>query len=122
MRYPDPYDGMSDEEFHGWADRMLAKAERARMRSVTMRMPEALVERTKQAADAAGIPYQVLIRRFVESGLDQLERLGEGTEEQPSEVHDLFEALRASVDARRQQAKETGRLRPARPRREDKAG
>ena len=119
MRYPDPYDQMSDEEFHDWADRMLATAERARMRSVTMRMPEALVERTKRAADAAGIPYQVLIRRFVESGLDQLERLGD-TEDQ--RVEDLMDALRASVDeARRQRA--TGTRKFARPRaRENEAG
>jgi predicted DNA binding CopG/RHH family protein len=74
VKHPDPYEGMSDEEFHAWAERMLASAARSRSRPVTMRMPEALIERTKRAAGRAGMPYQVLIRRLVEAGLDQLER------------------------------------------------
>lgn len=76
MKYPDPYDEMGDEEFNDWAARMLAGSDRSRMRSVTLRMPGPLVERTKRAAKAADIPYQMLMRRLVESGLDQLERGG----------------------------------------------
>ena len=76
MKYPDPYEEMSDDEFHAWADRMMAQAERSRTRSITIRMPEVLIERTKRAAGRAGVPYQVLIKRLVEAGLDQLERAG----------------------------------------------
>lgn len=79
MRYPDPYDQMSDEEFHDWADRMLARAERSRTRMVTLRMSEALVQRVKHAAAEADIPYQVLMKRLIEAGVDQLE-LGRSAE------------------------------------------
>ena len=76
MKYPDPYDEMSDEQFHDWANQMLAKRSRPPTRMIALRMPEALVDRAKRAAGSTGVPYQVLIKRLVESGLDHLERTG----------------------------------------------
>ena len=51
MKYPDPYEGMSDAEVDEELDRLFAKPH-AKTVVVSIRMPEELLVRVKRLADA----------------------------------------------------------------------
>jgi predicted DNA binding CopG/RHH family protein len=67
----DPYDGMSDKEFEA---EVLASIDAAKLRqkAISIKLPEALLERTRAEAKRRGIPYQTLIKIVLEKSLDQL--------------------------------------------------
>jgi predicted DNA binding CopG/RHH family protein len=67
----DPFDSMTDEDI----DRFVADlTPRPRMRSLNIKAPADLIERTKAVADARGVHYQTLIKALWEAGLRRLER------------------------------------------------
>lgn len=70
----DPYDRMTDEEFDDHVADLFAEPPRERLVPVSLRMPEHLLARTKAAAEAAGVPYQSLIKKAVDRVVTQLER------------------------------------------------
>jgi predicted DNA binding CopG/RHH family protein len=67
----DPYAGMTDKEFEA---EVLASIDAAklRQRAISIKLPEALLERTRAEAKRRGIPYQTLIKIVLEKSLDQL--------------------------------------------------
>jgi predicted DNA binding CopG/RHH family protein len=67
----DPYDRMSDKEFEA---EVLASIDAAKLRqkAISIKLPEALLERTRAEAKRRGIPYQTLIKIVLEKSLDQL--------------------------------------------------
>jgi len=67
----DPYDGLSDKEFEA---EVLASIDEAKLRqkAISIKLPEALLERTRAEAKRRGIPYQTLIKIVLEKSLDQL--------------------------------------------------
>jgi predicted DNA binding CopG/RHH family protein len=67
----DPYNGMSDKEFEA---EVLASIDAAKLRqkAISIKLPEALLERTRAEAKRRGIPYQTLIKIVLEKSLDQL--------------------------------------------------
>ena len=67
----DPFEGMTDTDLEAELDRML---QRDTSVTISMRMPSRLLERTKRIAEGGGVPYQTLIKRLVEAGLDRMER------------------------------------------------
>ena len=67
----DPFEGMTDKDLEAELDRML---QRDTSVTISMRMPSRLLERTKRIAEGGGVPYQTLIKRLVEAGLDRMER------------------------------------------------
>jgi predicted DNA binding CopG/RHH family protein len=69
----DAFDGLSDEELESELNRMLQKDGSV---TISMRMPSRLLERTKRIAESGGVPYQTLIKRLVEAGLNRMERAG----------------------------------------------
>jgi predicted DNA binding CopG/RHH family protein len=71
----DPYEGMSDDELEEHFAQLFENR-RDRTVSVTLRMPEDLVLRTKRIAEAQQIPYQRLIKRILESAVSRLEQGG----------------------------------------------
>jgi predicted DNA binding CopG/RHH family protein len=73
MRHPDPYENMTDEEFEEDFDRAV---HRDRLKAISLRLPESLIDRSKEVARQRNIPYQTLIKALIEAGL---KRLGNGT-------------------------------------------
>ena len=73
-RRSDPYDLMTDEEFDDHVADLFTEPVRERLIPVSLRMPEHLLARTKAAAEAAGVPYQALIKRAVDRVVTQLEK------------------------------------------------
>jgi predicted DNA binding CopG/RHH family protein len=71
MTFPDPYDQMSDDEFDRYVANLMIKP---RMRSLNLKVPEDLVERTKAAASVRKVPYQTLMKALIEAGLTKLEK------------------------------------------------
>jgi predicted DNA binding CopG/RHH family protein len=71
VRFKDPYDNMSDEEFEAQFLRLLEKEKSV---AVSFRFPRGLLERTKSAAEALEVPYQTLVKSIVEAGIERLER------------------------------------------------
>ena len=67
----DPYDEMTDDQFDRHVANLMA---RPRTRSISLKMPEDLIERTRAAADRRGVPYQTLMKALIEAGLQKLER------------------------------------------------
>lgn len=67
----DPYAAMSDEEFDA---EVLAVLERTKTRPISLRLPLALIERAKAVAEAERVPYQTLMRTFIEGGVRKLEQ------------------------------------------------
>jgi predicted DNA binding CopG/RHH family protein len=70
-QFPDPYDRMSDDEFDRYIAGLMA---RPRMRSLNLKVPEELIERTKAVAAERHVPYQTLMKALIEAGLRKLER------------------------------------------------
>jgi predicted DNA binding CopG/RHH family protein len=71
MYREDPYDAMSDEEFDS---EILAVLERTKTRAVSLRLPLELIERAKAVADEEHVPYQTLMRAFIDGGVRKLEQ------------------------------------------------
>ena len=71
MYREDPYDAMSDEEFE---TEVLAMLERTKARAVSIRLPLELIERTKAVAEAEHVPYQTLMKAFIDGGVRKLEQ------------------------------------------------
>jgi predicted DNA binding CopG/RHH family protein len=72
MKYPDPYEQMSDEEF----DREVVQPLVEQATTISLRMPRPMLERTKEQAARLGVPYQRLMKALLASGLDRLEQSG----------------------------------------------
>jgi predicted DNA binding CopG/RHH family protein len=67
----DPYDGMADKEFE--ADVLAAvDAAKQRQKAISIKLPEGLLERTREEAKRRGVPYQTLIKILLEGSLDRL--------------------------------------------------
>jgi predicted DNA binding CopG/RHH family protein len=71
MYREDPYEAMSDEEFD---TEILAVLERTKTRAVSLRLPLELIDRAKAVADAEHVPYQTLMRAFIDGGVTKLEQ------------------------------------------------
>jgi len=68
----DPFDDVSDEDLETALGDLLRR-EPASV-TISIRMPAALLERTKRLAAKSGLPYQSLIKRLVDSGVSRLEQ------------------------------------------------
>jgi predicted DNA binding CopG/RHH family protein len=67
----DPFDGMTAKEFE--AEVMASiDAAKQRQKAISIKLPEALLERTRAEAKRQGIPYQTLIKIVLERSLDRL--------------------------------------------------
>jgi predicted DNA binding CopG/RHH family protein len=75
MRYPDPYEGMTDEEFE---EDFYQAVHKERLKAVSLRLPESVIARSKEVARQRGIPYQTLIKGLIEAGLMRLGSGGQG--------------------------------------------
>jgi predicted DNA binding CopG/RHH family protein len=75
MYREDPYDTMSDEEFD---TEVLAMLDRTKTRAVSIRLPLELIDRTKAVAEAEHVPYQTLIKAFIDGGVRKLEQRRRG--------------------------------------------
>jgi predicted DNA binding CopG/RHH family protein len=62
---------MSDEEFDA---EILAVLERTKTRAVSLRLPLELIERTKAVAAQEHVPYQTLMKAFIDGGVKKLEQ------------------------------------------------
>jgi predicted DNA binding CopG/RHH family protein len=71
MYREDPYDTMSDDEFDS---EILAVLERTKTRAVSLRLPLELIERAKAVADTEDVPYQTLMKAFIDGGVRKLEQ------------------------------------------------
>ncbi len=67
----DPYDGMSDKEFEAEVLAAL-DAVKQRQKAISIKLPEALLERTREEAKRRGVPYQTLIKILLERSLDRI--------------------------------------------------
>ena len=67
----DPYDGMSGKEFEAEVLAALDAAKQ-RQKAISIKLPEALLERTREEAKRRGVPYQTLIKILLERSLDRL--------------------------------------------------
>ena len=72
-RFHDPYDMMSDEEFNSYVDRLFGEGQ-GPTRSITIRMPEDLLNRIQRIASGRRVPYQRLMKRMLEESVSGLER------------------------------------------------
>lgn len=75
MKYPDPYEEMSDEEVDEELDQLFAK-HHAKTVVVSIRMPEELLGRLKRLAEARETPYQTLLKRILDSAVSRIEQEG----------------------------------------------
>lgn len=67
----DPYDGMAGKEFEAEVLTALDAAKQ-RQKAISIKLPEALLERTREEAKRRGVPYQTLIKILLERSLDRL--------------------------------------------------
>jgi predicted DNA binding CopG/RHH family protein len=63
MRFPDPYDQMTDAEFTAYVERM--RGGRGRQVPVSLRMPVEMLRELKAEAEQLGIPYQTYLKAIV---------------------------------------------------------
>lgn len=70
-QFPDPYEGMSDEELDRRFSELIT-VNRQRQRSISIRFPYELLEELHCLADQFGIPYQTLIKRLLEQDVARL--------------------------------------------------
>src|ERR1019366_10569401 len=73
QHFHDPYDAMSDDDFDAYMVR-LSDQPQGPTRSVTVRMPEALLSRLQHMAAQRHMPYQRLMKRMLEESVSGLER------------------------------------------------
>jgi predicted DNA binding CopG/RHH family protein len=71
MYRDDPYATMSDEEFDAEVSSVL---ERTKTRAVSIRLPLELIERAKAVAEAEHVPYQTLMKAFIDGGVRRFEQ------------------------------------------------
>jgi predicted DNA binding CopG/RHH family protein len=79
MYRDDPYADMSDDEFDA---EVLSVLERTKTRAVSLRLPLELIERAKAVAEAEHVPYQTLMKAFIDGGIrrfEQRHRSGSGS-------------------------------------------
>lgn len=67
----DPYDDMTDEEF----EREVLEALDRETTAISIRVPNDLLERTREIAQGRGVPYQSLMKVLIDQGVRRLERL-----------------------------------------------
>ena len=67
----DPYDAMTNKEFEAEVIAALDAAKQ-RQKAISIKLPEALLERTREEAKRRGVPYQTLIKVLLERSLDRL--------------------------------------------------
>ena len=67
----DPYDAMTNKEFEAEVIAALHAAKQ-RQKAISIKLPEALLERTREEAKRRGVPYQTLIKILLERSLDRL--------------------------------------------------
>ena len=68
----DPYEGMTEAELDAHFAELFEQKERTV--SVTLRMPEELLRRTKRLAEARHVPYQRLIKQILDAAVTRIER------------------------------------------------
>ncbi|MGD0195324.1 MAG: CopG family antitoxin [Candidatus Dormibacteria bacterium] len=73
QHFHDPYDAMSDDDFDAYMRRLFDQPQ-GPTRSVTVRMPEALLLRLQHMAAQRHMPYQRLMKRMLEESVSGLER------------------------------------------------
>jgi predicted DNA binding CopG/RHH family protein len=71
MYRDDPYATMSDEEFD---EEVFSVLERTKTRAVSLRLPLELIERAKAVAETEHVPYQTLMKAFIDGGIRRLEQ------------------------------------------------
>ena len=67
--FSDPYDEMSDREF----ERHVLEALDHGTTKISLRVPNDLLGRTRQAAEQRGVPYQSLMKVLLDQGIRRLE-------------------------------------------------
>lgn len=70
-RFPDPYEGMSDDELDRHFSELIA-ANRQRQRAISIRFPEELLDELQQLAARLGVRYQTLIKLLLEQDVARL--------------------------------------------------
>jgi predicted DNA binding CopG/RHH family protein len=71
----DPFDGLTDGEFEREVLESLDQA----TTKISLRIPNDLLSRTKDAAGRRGVPYQSLMKALIDQGVQRLERVRRGT-------------------------------------------
>lgn len=84
-RFPDPYEGMSDDELDRHFSGLLA-SHRERQQAISIRFPEELLTTLRQVADELGIGYQTLIKSLLEKDVERL-RARPPRPRQPASAH-----------------------------------
>ena len=69
--FRDPFDELSDEEFEREVLESLDQA----TTKISLRVPNELLGRTKEAAQRRGVPYQSLMKALIDQGVRRLERV-----------------------------------------------
>jgi predicted DNA binding CopG/RHH family protein len=68
--FNDPFNELTDEEFEREVLESLDQA----TTKISLRVPKALLGRTKQVAERRGVPYQSLMKALIDQGVRRLER------------------------------------------------
>ena len=69
--FADPFDALSDREFEREVLDSLAHG----TTKISLRVPNELLGRTRQAAGRRGVPYQSLIKALIDQGVRRLEHV-----------------------------------------------
>jgi predicted DNA binding CopG/RHH family protein len=69
--FHDPFEDLSDDEFEREVLESLDQA----TTKISLRVPNELLGRTKQAAQRRGVPYQSLMKALIDQGVRRLERV-----------------------------------------------
>ena len=67
----DPYDKMTNEEF----EREVMNAFERGTTTISLRVPNDLLGRTRDIAERRGVPYQALMKVLIDRGVRRLERV-----------------------------------------------
>jgi predicted DNA binding CopG/RHH family protein len=70
-RFPDPYEGMSDDELDQHFSELVS-SHRKRQQAISIRFPEDLLTAIRKLADEFGVGYQTLIKNLLERDVQQL--------------------------------------------------
>ena len=69
--FSDPFDELSDEAF----EREVLEALEHGTTKISLRVPNELLGRAREAAGRRGVPYQSLIKVLIDQGVSRLERV-----------------------------------------------
>ena len=69
--FSDPFDALSDDDF----EREVLEALDHGTTKISLRVPNELLGRARQAAERRGVPYQSLIKVLIDQGVRRLERV-----------------------------------------------